>query len=1001
MTALKKPHPFGKYVLLERINVGGMAEVFKAKTFGVEGFERLLAVKRILPNIAEDEEFITMFIDEAKIAVQLQHANIAQIFDLGKVEDSFFIALEYVHGKDLRSIFDRMRSRGEMLPIPLACHIMMQVCEGLDYAHNKRDAQGRELHLIHRDISPQNVLIGFEGEVKLIDFGIAKAAGKASTTQAGILKGKFGYMSPEQVRGLPIDKRSDIFAVGIVLYELLTGERLFVGETDFSTLEKVRNVEIVSPSSYNKKIPQQLEKLILKSLARDPEDRYQNAIDLHDDLQSFLYSVGEFFSRKDLAAWMKKSFAVELEEENAKHEQFQQVGEPGSASPIETSRRAAVAGVPAGRAPGPAPGGATRPPAKSGADVNGAGAHAGAKPGTLGKSGKPSGKPTSEMGWDDEELDTQIFDKEEEKTLQADDLFFEDDERTVANEPPPDILAEARPPELDTPRPDVPIILSPEPSEDSEEISLKLTPPPAAAKRLPPPARRPTLVGMPAAARPSPSIPPAPPGHSGQAHVPTLRPPVVPLPPPPSPPARGRSPSQHSMRRSGFNLPPAQASAPAAVPRFTVQPPANAPFGSGSFIDPARPRPARGGLFAVAGIAVIAAAAGAFYLYSSANRPGRIELATLPADATILIDNVKVGDRSPFTLEKPPGVYALGVTRDGYVRNDQNIEIKTGQPLALAVTLEPSPDTGFEFTSEPPGGLVWLDGAPIMGAAGQQARTDFRAFRIPPGHHVLEIKGEARFKPWRQDVEIEPGAIRKIHALLIPAAGGPATGKPQAVVPPSPPPPPPIAQAPTPTPTPTPAPTPAPPPSAPVATRKASGGGASSSGSGSGSAASGSGSAASGSGSAPSGSGSAASGSGSAPSGSGSSGSGSGSSGSGSAASAGGSSSGGAISSGGGSVKRKRREPVVVEESGGGEESAPKATEGGDCSITVNSIPWSEVWIDGKNTSKHTPLVDYKIACGRHKLAFKRADMQIDHPESINIRPGQSFKQRYTLETED
>src|SRR3954447_16560004 len=172
MAALKKPVPFGKYYLLERINVGGMAEVFKAKTFGVEGFERLLAVKRILPNIAEDEEFITMFIDEAKIAVQLQHANIAQIFDLGKVEDSYFIALEYVRGRDLRAMFDRLRQRSELMPIPQACFIVMQVCEGLEYAHSKRDAQGRELNLVHRDISPQNVLIGFEGEIKLIDFGI-------------------------------------------------------------------------------------------------------------------------------------------------------------------------------------------------------------------------------------------------------------------------------------------------------------------------------------------------------------------------------------------------------------------------------------------------------------------------------------------------------------------------------------------------------------------------------------------------------------------------------------------------------------------------------------------------------------------------------------------------------------------------------------------------------------------------------------------------------------
>jgi serine/threonine protein kinase/uncharacterized membrane protein YgcG len=953
MTALKKPIPFGKYVLLERINVGGMAEVFKAKTFGVEGFERLLAVKRILPNIAEDEEFITMFIDEAKIAVQLQHANIAQIFDLGKVDDSFFIALEYVHGKDLRSIFDRMRSKGETVPIPLACHVVMQVCEGLDYAHNKRDGQGRELHLIHRDISPQNVLIGFEGEVKLIDFGIAKAAGKASTTQAGILKGKFGYMSPEQVRGLPIDKRSDIFAVGIVLYELLTGERLFVGETDFSTLEKVRNVEIVSPSSYNKKIPQELERLIMKALARDPEDRYQNAIDLHDDLQSFLYSVGEFFSRKDLSAWMKKSFAAEIEDENAKHEQFQQVAAPVSAPPAEASRKAAVGGLPMGR-----PGGTgAKPHGKPGDDkhAKAAGAGKSGKPGKPSKLGK-DGKPNSEMGWDDEELDTQIFDKEpEEKTLQADDLFFEDDERTVANEPPPDVLEAARPPELDTPRPE-PISLSPEPDEPSEEISLKLTPPPSAAKRLPPPARRPTLVGMGGSSAKAPSSPPPPPS--------TLRPAVVPLPPPPSPTAPGRA----GIRRSGFNMPPAASvapSVPAAPPvsRFAVQPPTAAPFGSGSFVDPVRTKPARGGLYGVAGIAVLAAAGGAFYLYSSANRPGRLELTTLPADATVLIDNVKVGDKSPFSVERPPGPYTLSVTRDGYVRNDQNIELKTAQPLALAVTLEPSPDTGFEFTSEPPGGLVWLDGAPINGASGQQARTDFRAFRIPPGHHVLEIKGEARFKPWRQDVEIEPGSIRKIHAVLIPAGASAPGGKSPPGGAPREPTPQPQAQAPPPPPSPPPAPPPppSPPPSQQLA-KKAPGG------------------------------------SGSGTSGGSSTGGGTLGGGSSSGASAGGgSSSSGGIVSGG--TRRKKREAPEEAAGGGGEET--KAVEGGECSITVNSVPWSEVWIDAKNTTKHTPLVDYKLPCGRHKLAFKRPDMQIDHIESINLRPGQNFKQRYTLEAED
>ncbi len=312
---VKKPIPFGKYYLLDRISVGGMAEVFKAKAFGVEGFERLIAVKRILPSIAEDEEFITMFIDEAKIAVQLQHANIAQIFDLGKVGESYFIALEYVQGRDLRTIADRSRKSATSVPIPLAVYVIMKVCEGLDYAHNKKDPAARELNLVHRDVSPQNILVSYDGDVKIIDFGIAKAAGKAGKTQAGILKGKFGYMSPEQVRGLPLDRRSDIFAVGICLWETLTGERLFVGESDFSTLEKVRNVEITPPSTFNSAIPEELERIVLKALSKEVEDRYQSAMDLHDDLQKWMYESRNFFARKDLDAFMSEMFREEIERE--------------------------------------------------------------------------------------------------------------------------------------------------------------------------------------------------------------------------------------------------------------------------------------------------------------------------------------------------------------------------------------------------------------------------------------------------------------------------------------------------------------------------------------------------------------------------------------------------------------------------------------------------------------------------------------------------------------
>jgi eukaryotic-like serine/threonine-protein kinase len=324
----KNPIPFGKYYLLDRVNVGGMAEVWRAKTFGAEGFEKITAIKRILPNIAEDEEFIHMFIDEAKISVSLSHANISQVFDLGKISDSYFIAMEYVSGKDLRAIFDRCRKKGEPAPVPMTCYIMGKVCEGLDYAHRKKDHTNRDLNIVHRDVSPANVLVSFEGEIKVIDFGIAKAANKATKTQAGILKGKFGYMSPEQVRGLPLDRRSDVFALGVVLYEMLAGERLFVGETDFSVLEKVRQVDILPPSHYNRRIPEPLEKIVYKALAKEPEDRYQYASDLADDLQKFLIAGETVFGRKDLMQYMKSTFAEDFEREKVRLAEYAEVKLP-------------------------------------------------------------------------------------------------------------------------------------------------------------------------------------------------------------------------------------------------------------------------------------------------------------------------------------------------------------------------------------------------------------------------------------------------------------------------------------------------------------------------------------------------------------------------------------------------------------------------------------------------------------------------------------------------
>ncbi len=343
---MKRPLPFGKYLLLERINVGGMAEVFCAKAFGVEGFERILAIKKILPTMVEDDEFIQMFIDEARISVLLNHASIVQIHELGQHDENYYIAMEYVSGKDLRAILERYRRRKEIMPTAQAVYVASRICDGLDYAHCKKDARGADLNIVHRDVSPQNILISYEGDVKIIDFGIAKAANRAQKTQAGILKGKFGYMSPEQVRGLPIDRRSDVFALGVILYEMLTGERLFVGESDFSTLEKVRNAEVVPPREYNSTIPVALEKVVLQALAREVEDRYQWASDLQEALMRFLLAGDAIYSAKHLSAFMKESFAEDLAREQERMERFAQIQRPDqveasgvTASPPKTKAR--------------------------------------------------------------------------------------------------------------------------------------------------------------------------------------------------------------------------------------------------------------------------------------------------------------------------------------------------------------------------------------------------------------------------------------------------------------------------------------------------------------------------------------------------------------------------------------------------------------------------------------------------------------------------------------
>lgn len=302
---------FGNYLLVEKIATGGMAEVWKARKRGEEGFQKIVAIKKILPHLSDDQEFVEMFIDEAKLAAQLNHNNIIHIYDLGKIQNSYFIAMEYVDGQDLKSILKRAQDRGQPISVELALFIGSKIASALDYAHRKRDFDQREMGLVHRDVSPQNVLISHEGDIKLCDFGIAKAASKASHTQAGALKGKLQYMSPEQAWGKAIDRRSDIFALATVIFEMLTGRRLFTGDNEMSILEQVRDARVVPPSQINDEVSPEIDRVVLKALQKEPADRYQTAGEMARDLDSILYSFRPTPTSADLAIYMHRLWSEE------------------------------------------------------------------------------------------------------------------------------------------------------------------------------------------------------------------------------------------------------------------------------------------------------------------------------------------------------------------------------------------------------------------------------------------------------------------------------------------------------------------------------------------------------------------------------------------------------------------------------------------------------------------------------------------------------------------
>lgn len=298
-----------RYRPIERLAAGGMAEVFVAEATSVQGFKKKVAIKRVLPHLAQNKNFIGMFLDEARLGAKMSHANCVTVFDIGAADNTYFIVMEFVDGCDLKTVIEYFKKQNKPVPMKEAMYIAMETCRGLQYAHELTDDDGHELHIVHRDISPPNVLISKRGEVKVTDFGLAKASTQLEKTDPGVVKGKFAYLAPEAVQGSDVDARADVFAMAIVLWEMIAGRRLFLGANDYETVKLVQAANVPPLSSIVPEADTTLDAILAKALARDVRDRYQSAREFGDALASYLFSKQLKVTSYDIATMVKAAIA--------------------------------------------------------------------------------------------------------------------------------------------------------------------------------------------------------------------------------------------------------------------------------------------------------------------------------------------------------------------------------------------------------------------------------------------------------------------------------------------------------------------------------------------------------------------------------------------------------------------------------------------------------------------------------------------------------------------
>ena len=797
---------FGRYQLLQRISLGGMAEVSRA-IHTPSGMQ--VALKRILPDIAEDEEFIKMFEDEARIASQLEHPYIARCLDFGNVDGQWYIAFEFVAGKDLRAIFDRCTKTGEQVPLWFLLHVLGCIAEGLAYAHARKDSNGTPVSIVHRDVSPHNIIVSFEGDVKLIDFGIAKAAGKLSRTQVGSIKGKFGYMSPEQIRGVEVDQRSDIFSLGICLWELLTMRRLFQAENELQVIEKIRKLVVEPPSRFYPDCPLELDRIVLKALAKEPDERYRAAKDVYRDLNYIAGNLG-LASRDRIAQYMRRAFpevpegsdgqaARQVREmgnmtsQNDKNgsdlDIFEGLGKKGAnakapappgvrttppppppaARPPEAMKKTLLgmtapnvmplpppsstsgnlpppAASSVQRLPPPPPGRGTLPavvaPPAKGAAAPAAKTAAAPVADTHATATAPNPSPGVDMDWDDEDEATHIFDKAEG-----------DEPPSVAHNPKPLPAAGA-------------------PSAPKKSTLLGLTapmpPPPspfAAARTTAPP---PPVLRGPSTLPPPPApsaFPPPPVTQQGMGLT-------VPLhamtPPPPQNKATAPNPL---MARPAPNPLMAQAPQP---PRPLPVP--DQPLSRMEATAVVRPPPSRSGLWVVFGL--VGAAVIGIAVFLLIPHTGRIAIGVTDGKngsvdrLDIFVDGRKTPcETAPCIVDQvSAGAHEVKVLADGFdPAPTQSVSVESGKDTTASFTMSSaSKATGLRVSGSQAGVKLFVDDKEI-GPLPQEVKD------LSPGDHVMRIAGSERYQPLEKHITVNKETVEDLGTVTLKVLKGKAT----------------------------------------------------------------------------------------------------------------------------------------------------------------------------------------------------------------------------------